>query len=413
MDPMPKPLNVHARRPKILHLSADYPDPINTAKTPVVARLIDLVGERYEHRVISLNRQNPSLSQFVGLLAGSYMTVPEKDLANFKGGFALNYFAPPRGVLHASILTSLADWIAHRLEKKNAVPDLVVGYKLTIEGIVAQAVAARLGIPYALVIQGNTDQKVLSARPDLVARFRAIFQEAACVFSFAPWARLAVVQRLGERSGPTMDLPCPTVQDTLRTPVEAGATVISVFHLRNHRIKNLSGLAAAMSEIARGNQQCRLQIYGGGSRKETARCAAIVANIPGMELMGPRSQEELRSIMNSAAVLVTPSRRESFGLVFIEALFAGLPIIYPKGASVDGYFDGLPFAIKVDARSTRQISEAICHAITHEKELKAALAKWQSAGGLSRFTHAEIARTYAKGLDAALARHPTQEVFHV
>lgn len=126
-----------------------------------------------------------------------------------------------------------------------------------------------------------------------------------------------------------------------------------------------------------------------------------------MELMGPRSQAELGSIMNGAAAFVMPSRRESFGLVFVEALFAGLPIIYPKGASVDGYFDSLPFAIKVNARSKHEIGQAICHAVAHQAQLKAALAKWQSDGGLAQFTRAEIARTYAKGVDAALASRRT------
>jgi len=410
---MPDSLNVDARRPKILHLSADFPDPINTDKTPVVARLIDLVGNRYDHRVISLNRQSSSLSRVVGVLAGTQAPVSEGGLVNFAGGFALNYFAPPKGVFHASILSKLADWIAYRLVQQEAVPDLVVGYKLTVEGLVAQAVAARLGIPYALTIQGNTDQKIMLARPDLGARLRKVFHEAACVFSFAPWARRAVVRRLGERSGPILDLPCPTVHDTIHMPVAAGTTVISVFHLRNHRSKNLAGLAAAVRDIAGGDQPCKVHIYGGGSREETAHCAAIVAGIPGMELMGPRTQLELELIMNGAAAFVMPSRRESFGLVFVEALFAGLPIIYPTGASVDGYFDGLPFAIKVDARSKSQIGQAICYALAHEKELKAALAQWQNAGGLVRFTRAAIARTYAEGLDAALASHQAQEVSYV
>lgn len=410
---MPDPLSEHARRPKILHLSGDFPDPINPDKTPVVARLIDLVGDRYDHRVISLNRQSPGPFQAVSLLVGGCAPVPEESLVDFAGGFAVNYLAPPKGVLHATMLNKLADWIADRLIQEEAFPDLVVGYKLTVEGLIAQAVAARLGVPYALTIQGNTDQKILLARPDLWARFHTVFHEAACVFSFAPWARRAVVRRLGERSGPTLDLPCPTVHDTIYTPVADGTALISAFHLRNHRIKNLAGLGAAMRDISVGNQRCKMHIYGGGSREQTAHCAAIVAGIPGIELMGPRTPEELGPIMNGASAFVMPSLRESFGLVFVEALFAGLPIIYPKGASVDGYFDGLPFAIKVDARSTRQIGEAIYHVLAHEKELKAALAQWQNAGGLTRFNRGTIARTFAKGLDAALASHQAPEVYHV
>ncbi len=410
---MPDSLNEHARRPRILHLSGDFPDPINPDKTPVVARLIDLVADRYEHRVISLNRQNPSLFQAISLLSGSAAPVPENGPVDFAGGLALNYLAPPKGVFHASMLSRLADWIANRLVQEDAAPDLVVGYKLTIEGLLAQAVAARLGIPYAIIIQGNTDQKVLSVRPDLTASFRTVFHGAACVFSFAPWARRAVVRRLGERRGPSLDLPCPTLHDTIHAPVEAGTGVISAFHLRNHRTKNLAGLTAAIRDIAGGAQPCKVQIYGGGSHEETAACAAIIAGVPGLELMGPRSQEELGPIMNGAAAFVMPSLRESFGLVFVEALFAGLPIIYPKGASVDGYFDDLPFAIRVDARSKQEIGQAISHALAHEKELKSALAHWQSAGGLARFTRAAIAQTYANGLDAALASDRTKEQSHV
>lgn len=402
---MPDSLNEHSKRPSILHLTGDFPDPINPDKTPVIARLIDLVGDRYEHRVISLNRQSPSLSQIMGLLSGSIAPVQEQSIVSIPRGFALNYLAPPKGVLHASVLSRLAEWIAQLLVHQDAVPSLVVGCKLTIEGLVAQDVAKRLSIPYAVIIQGNTDEKILSARPDLAERFRKVFHEAACVFAFAPWARRAVVQRLGERRGLTLDLPCPTSADTIHPPAEGGTTLISVFHLRNQRTKNLAGLAAAVRGLPSANRPCEVQIYGGGGSGETAECAAIVAGVPGMELMGPRTQHELGSIMNGAAALVMPSRRESFGLVFVEALFAGLPIIYPEGTSVDGYFDDLPFAMKVNARSKHDIGQAICHALANERELKSALAKWQNAGGLARFTRKAIAKTYAEGLDVALASH--------
>jgi glycosyltransferase involved in cell wall biosynthesis len=43
------------------------------------------------------------------------------------------------------------------------------------------------------------------------------------------------------------------------------------------------------------------------------------------------------------------SKPETFGLVYIEALSQGLPIIYTKGEGVDGYFEnGAPFAYPVD-----------------------------------------------------------------
>jgi glycosyltransferase involved in cell wall biosynthesis len=390
-------------RQRILHLSADYPDLIDPRKTPVIARLIELVEDRFDHRVISLNRRTPNIARVFKILTGRVSPAVEGSIRAIEGGECLEYLAPPKGILHAAMLERLAAWIVQRLIAQDAVPDLVIGHKLTVEGLIARSVATSLGIPYALTIQGNTDQKILSFRRDLAAKFGTVYHDAACVFSFAPWARRAVEQRLGQRSGLTFDLPCPTVNDTILAPVARGDGVISAFHLRNHAIKNLAGLAAAVRSAAAAGQPCEVRIFGGGTPEETAQCQAIIREVPGIHLMGPRTQDELGPIMNGATAFVMPSKRESFGLVFIEALFAGLPIIYPQHASVDGYFDGFSFAIGVNAGSTREINAAIRHVIDREAELKADLAQWQASGGLERFSRSAITRTFAEGLDGALA----------
>ncbi|MFN9634631.1 MAG: glycosyltransferase [Erythrobacteraceae bacterium] len=106
--------------------------------------------------------------------------------------------------------------------------------------------------------------------------------------------------------------------------------------------------------------------------------------------------------MNNAIAMVVPSRWESFSLVFIEALFSGLPIIYLKGASVDGYFDGLPFAIAVDARNPQAIAEAMRYVVAQEAAIKGALARWQEEGGLARFSRPAIREVFDHGLQASI-----------
>lgn len=392
----------HSGRPRVLHISADFPDLIAPHKTPVIERLIRLVEDRYDHHVISLNRRTPSAGQAAAILAGRKSPVDFASVQAIHRGECLTYHAPSCGLLHAAMLDRLAQWMSRRFVEQNTIPDLVIGHKLTIEGLVAQRVAAHLGIPYALTIQGNTDEKIITFRPDLGRRFTTVYHGAASVFCFAPWAQRAVEKRLGQRTGHTVAMPCPTAHDSLQVPTASGTAMISVFHLRNHAIKNLGRLVSAVRSLAAAGQPCTLQIFGGGSAEETKACAKIIGDAPGIALMGPRTQDELGQIMNGAIAFVMPSRRESFGLVFVEALFAGLPIIYPKGASIDGYFDGLPFAIGVDARNPGDIAQAISTAIKQEEALKAALAKWQQSGGLERFTHSAIARVFADGIDAAL-----------
>jgi glycosyltransferase involved in cell wall biosynthesis len=51
------------------------------------------------------------------------------------------------------------------------------------------------------------------------------------------------------------------------------------------------------------------------------------------------SKEELLEEYRKADIFIMPSFTETFGLVYIEALSQGLPIIYTKGQGVDGYFN--------------------------------------------------------------------------
>lgn len=399
---MPKHQPRVLRRPRVLHLSADYPDSINPSKTTVISRLIDLVAAEYDHQVLSINRCRPTLGETARLSTGLLSPVVEGSLRPIERGFCFEYLAPSKGLLHASTLDRLAQWIAERASREAALPDLVIGHKLTVEGVLAREVARQLGVPYAITIQGNTDQKILKFRPDLASRFARIYHDAACVFSFAPWARKAVEQRLGHRTGLTLDLPCPTVFDSITAPVVGGDALISVFHLRNHKIKNLAGLAIAMQTLKTSSGCFPLKVIGGGNPTETQACKTVIARAENITLAGPRNPSQLATIMNGSVALVLPSKRESFGLVFIEALFAGLPIIYPKGASVDGYFDGLPFAIAVNTNNPREIADAMRHMITHEADIKSALARWQETGGLGRFLHKTIRSTFDEGLNHAV-----------
>ena len=382
-----------APRPQVVHVSADFPDPVVPDKTPVIRSLLELSGERFAHRVYSLNRRVPRPGDLLGKARPAAQA--------FTHGAALIYRAWPFGLLHARELTRLGDWLAEQLAQ--APPALLVGHKLSVEGLIVARAAARLQRPYAVSLQGNTDTKVLAARPDLVPRLARVFHEAAMVFPFAPWALAAVERRLGPRQGPVELLPCPTDLDQPMAPQPCGDGLVSVFHLRHHRLKNLQGMVKAMRLLRRHDHAARLDIVGGGDAASMARCRAIAGEQSGISFAGPLDRKALRQRLNRATGLVLPSLRESFGLVFVEALFAGLPVIYPRGAAIDGWLDGMPFAIPVDPHDPREIAAAIRHLQAEEAGLKAALRGWQRSAAAARFQRPAIAATFGKGLEQAIA----------
>jgi len=260
-----------------------------------------------------------------------------------------------------------------------------------------------MGVPYALTIQGDTDTKILSARPDLRPAFARVFHGASVVFSLAPWSLRAVEARLGAREGQSIMLPCPLAADRIMPPRVGGNAIVTAFHLRNARRKNLARLVDAHQTLRADRPDVELHILGGGGERDHLRVKQLVGARNGISLRGAVANAAIPESFNAAIGLALPSLRESFGMVFIEAMMAGLPVVYPQGRAIDGYFDGQAFAIPVDPQSSASIAEGLARLVRDEAALKAVLAQWQNAGEATRFTRAAIADTFANGLSLALA----------
>jgi len=390
---------------RIVHVSADFPDSIEPGKTRAIESLVGLVDDRFDQQVFSLNRYGPGRALVAALAANPWrprLAIAAQDPRD--GVTAVRYDAPGKGLYHAGMLARLGDWLADRLDR-DVRPGLIVGHKLSVEGIAVAHAAALLNVPYALSIQGDSDLKILSARPDLRALFARVFHGAATVFHFAPWALTRIEGRLGRRLGATTLVPCPVSNAQIMPPREGGDGLLSVFHLQSHARKNLARMAQASDLAAHALPGLRLAIVGGGTPAQQAQCERLVAG-HGCTLEGPLPLAAIPARLNRASGFVLPSLRESFGLVFIEALFAGVPIAYPADWAVDGYFDDAPFALRVDNRDVAAIAGAMERLMREEAPMKRALAAWQHGPSAQIFARKAIGEAFAAGLAAALLSSP-------
>jgi len=381
---------------QILHLSADYPDPLQPAKTRAVANLLELVPV-HDHRVYSLNR--------VGWRAG-IRALPFADAAGADHR-ALAYGAPGRGLFLIRYLDRLAGWILADLAARGVRPDLVHAHKLTIEGIAGQRIAAALGIPLILSVQGNTDLKIARARPDLRPRYRAIWHGASAAFPFAPWAAAGLDALLGPRTRPVRMLPCPGPAEARLapqvTPEGAPAIIRTAFHFRDWRNKNAAGLIRAVGMAARSVPQIRLEIIGGGDAAGFAALAALAEAVaPGrVTFAGPIPNAAMQERLNASTAFALLSRRESFGMVFAEALGAGVPCLYSRGRAIEGYFEDGSVVLAADPGDEAGIAAALIRLVREEAAFKSRLAALMAEGGLDFLTRTAIAARYREGLEAA------------
>jgi len=222
----------------VIHISTDYPDVIEPAKTKAILNLVEATADQFDHQVYSLNRvhlaPHRALARWVGddFARGFHHKALAGNISCWE------YEAMPFGLFLQSVLQALGDAIADDIIARKLQPRLIHGHKLSMEGIVVQRVAERLNVPFGLSLQGNTDRRILGVRRDLRKLYRKIYNEAAVVFPFAPWIKDHCDGMLGPSDAQSIILPCMTVNDHMMAPSEAGFRAISAFHLKYWHMKN-------------------------------------------------------------------------------------------------------------------------------------------------------------------------------
>jgi glycosyltransferase involved in cell wall biosynthesis len=122
---------------------------------------------------------------------------------------------------------------------------------------------------------------------------------------------------------------CPPSDDSLR----AGNRIVYVGRL--HRTKGVDVLLHAFKELLGRVPSARLVLIGGhlGIRDylkqelEMRRLAADLGILANIEFKGELPPVQVAAELKSSALLVLPSRRESFGAVVVEALACGTPVV--------------------------------------------------------------------------------------
>jgi glycosyltransferase involved in cell wall biosynthesis len=379
---------------RILHVAAGYPDPLRT-ETRAVLNLLTLVPE-HDHKVYSICR--------VGWRSG--IAALDFDDAAGSGHRAVAYGAPPKGLFLSLFLDRLADWIAEDVSRRRLEPDLVHAHKLSVEGLVGLRLAERFGVPLMVSAQGDSDLKIIGAKPETRARWRQVWSRAAVLFPFAPWTYDRLAALFGQREGPRFLLPCPTPADALSAPRSTGPVFRTAFHFGYARRKNAAGLIAALGSAAAAVPDIRLEVIGGGDPQ--AFCAlrrAADRAAPGrVRFLGARPHAEVQALMGESCAFVLPSRRESYGMVFAEALLAGAPCLIPRGWAIDGYLPDGEVTLAVEAGDVSAIRDALVRLARDESAFKSRLARLGESGGLAFLQRAAIAEAYRAGIAAAGAR---------
>lgn len=379
-------------RPLIVHISNDYPDPLQPDKTLAIRNLVEGTPE-FRHVVYSLNRVNGF---------GGIASIPFGEDRT-----AVAYGALPKGLLWERSLEAVADWISADMKKKNIVPDIIEAHKITVEGIIGQKLATEYNCKLICDIQGGTDVKLLKFKPGLRKRYRSIVETASLIFPYAPWATDQFEKILNVSRSKFHNLPVLPGFDEL-TPSTASTSkrLITLLRFNARKNKNIAGSIAAVKKLTSKYPSLCLDVFGGSGSNDLLQLQKLIQETGMQEhihLKGPIANNILPQILGQYSAMIMPSFSETYGLVYAEALFHGVPVIFSKNRAIDGYFNAQKIGYACDPTSISDIAKGLEYVLGHEAELKQNITLMQQKGELDIIRRKGILNVYRKEISHLLS----------
>ena len=166
------------------------------------------------------------------------------------------------------------------------------------------------------------------------------------------------------------------------------------------RYKGHDELLRALPQVLQSHPQTRLVIVGDGDdRARLERAAADLGLSRQVTFTGFVNEATLREIHRRAAIFAMPSTGEGFGLVYLEAMRAGIPCVAAKGSvAVEVMIDG-ESGVLVDAGDPADLGAALVR-LLGDSSLRARI----GAAGRERFESEWSYPRFEESLDAALDR---------
>lgn len=381
------------RQHRILHLAVDYPDANLRQKTVAIRNFVKANAD-VEHTVIALTRTNDPRQ--VNLLRG--------DGAGDDSVFSMRYWGAPFGILLFPAMAIVA-WRIHRLLAREQIRvDLIHAHKLCFEGITGYLLSLWLKVPLVCSVRAEAESKILRFLPHYRPLVRRIVRRCRRLYYVSLWYRPEIERRFPEATERGQALPnfCPGTYLPSRASPDP-YRFVTILHLDIYKKKGLDRLLPAFARLAQRRPELSLDIIGRGTAETVRRVEAMI-DANGLRgrarLIGPLPQKELLARLPEYGVMCLPSRNETFGMVYVEALLSGVPILYSIGTGIDGYLDGIDGAVGCDPTSVDAIARGLEELLDgHERMRASLLAKHDAIA--ARFAATPYVERYNRDLGLA------------
>ncbi len=267
------------------------------------------------------------------------------------------------------------------------------------EGIIAYRAYIYYGIPYSVAVRGSDINFYFKKMPHLWSIGREIIKCAQNVIFISP----------AQEKMACLLPPLEKVVDHLSEKKMVIPNGIDPFWIADRKYKqnnhprrflyigrfdsnkNVELLIDSFLSIHTQYPYTELHLVGVGGDRESNVLDKIKSFSSSIFYHGPvYDRVELQKIYDQCDIFTMISHSETFGLVFIEALSQGLPILYTQNQGIDGVFPNQSVGVAVDSHNGNEIAQGMISLIENYNHFKQEIEKLS----LDSFQWESIAHQY-------------------
>lgn len=244
---------------------------------------------------------------------------------------------------------------------------LIHAHSLFSNGYIAMMLKKKYGTPYVVAVR-NSDVNVFFKRMLHLRKMgvRILKEATKIIFLSEPYKDMVLNNYVPKRF--KMDFHQKSIilpngiddfwfESKSRERVELVSNYLKILYVGEiNKNKNLTTTIEAIEVLQKKGYKVMYTVVGEISDEnvfDQIKQHQCVNYIP------PLPKEELKKIYNTNDLFVMPSIHETLGLVYIEAMSQGLPLIYSRGQGFDGKFEDKEVGYAVDCFDFLEIAKRI------------------------------------------------------
>ncbi|MCF8332040.1 MAG: glycosyltransferase family 4 protein [Bacteroidales bacterium] len=277
--------------------------------------------------------------------------------------------------------------------------ELIHAHTLFTNGGPAYRLKKRFGIPYIVAIR-NTDLTIFYKYFPHIRNFGLkVLKNASAIILMTPAWKEKLKEIIPEEDWPGVDQKCRIIPNAVdeywlknrpERILKAKADKVEILYAgRFIKKKGLQYLINALDMLNEDKDKFRLTLIGGGGNYDK-EIRSMAADKDFVRIKEQMPKEKLIEEYQKADVFAMPSHSETFGLVYIEAMSQGLPVLYAKNEGIDKLFEDFTVGTAAEHDNPEDIAAKLIH-IEQNKERLAKNAVNQS----TKFSWKKISEQYA------------------